>query len=133
MHVVTNFASRQICPSFSIPKELRRIKKQEELEEFSRFEVSYGEAVWDQVLKHRREAEGNPNWRPSWIKGVHYQSQVHKILRQRFYAGSGFAITASPPRKCWRPRPVRFHSSCGEELADRRNNSVLRKFFGKAI
>ena len=30
-----------------------------------------------------------------------------------------------------RRRAVRFHSSCGKELADRRNNSVLWKFPGK--
>jgi hypothetical protein len=31
----------------------------------------------------------------------------------------------------YRRRAVRFHSSCGKELADRRNNSVLRKLSGK--
>jgi hypothetical protein len=61
------------------------MKKQEELEEFSRFEAAYGKAVWDEVLKPRREAEG-PNWRPSWIKGVAYQIQVNKILWEQFYA-----------------------------------------------
>ena len=73
-------------PLLSIAKELRRMKKQEELEEFERFEVAYGEAVWEQVLKARREAEGNPNWRPSWMEGVSYQTQVNKILREQFYA-----------------------------------------------
>jgi hypothetical protein len=37
------------------------MKKREELEDFSRFEAVYGRAVWAEVLKHRREAEGNPN------------------------------------------------------------------------
>jgi hypothetical protein len=38
------------------------------------------------VLKPRREAEGSPNWRPSWTEGVRYQTQVNKILRQKFCA-----------------------------------------------
>jgi hypothetical protein len=54
-------------PLLSIAKELRQMKKQEELEEFGRFEAVHAKAVWDQLLKHCREAEGNPNWRPSWI------------------------------------------------------------------
>ena len=62
------------------------MKKQEDLEEFERFQAAYGKAVWDQVLKQRREAEGNPNWRPSWIEGVRYQTEVYKILREQFYA-----------------------------------------------
>ena len=51
-----------------------------------RFEAAFGEAVWEKVLKQRREAEGNPNWRPSWMEGVGYQSEVYKILRERFAA-----------------------------------------------
>jgi hypothetical protein len=70
-------------PLLSIAKELRRMKQQEELEAFSRFEAAYGKAVWDEVLKPRREAEG-PNWRPSWIEGMCYQNQVFKIVRQQF-------------------------------------------------
>jgi hypothetical protein len=73
-------------PLLSVPKELRRMKKQEELEEFDRFEAAYGKAVWEEVLKARREAEGNPNWRPNWMEGVGYQSEVYKILRERFAA-----------------------------------------------
>jgi hypothetical protein len=73
-------------PLLSIAKELRRMKDQETSEEFSRFEAAYGEAVWDEVLKARREAEGNPNWRPNWMEGVRCQSEVYKILRERFYA-----------------------------------------------
>ena len=41
------------------------MKKQEELEEFERFEAVHGKAVWQEVLKERREAEGNPNWQPT--------------------------------------------------------------------
>jgi hypothetical protein len=73
-------------PLLPIAKELRRIKRQEELEEFERFEAVHGKAVWQEVLKPRREAEGNPNWRPSWMDGVSYQTQVHKILWEQFYA-----------------------------------------------
>jgi hypothetical protein len=71
-------------PLLSIPKELRPMKKQEELEEFSRFEAVHRKAVWDQVLKARREAEGNPNWRPGWMEGVRCNSEVYKILRGQF-------------------------------------------------
>jgi hypothetical protein len=71
-------------PLLPIPKELRRMKRQEDLEEFERFEAVYGKAVWDEVLKERREAEGNPNWRPSWMEGVSHQSEVYKILREQF-------------------------------------------------
>jgi hypothetical protein len=55
-------------PLLPIAKELRRMKRQEDLEEFERFEVACGEAVWEEVLKARREAEGNPNWRPSRMR-----------------------------------------------------------------
>jgi hypothetical protein len=68
-------------PLLPIAKELRRIKRQEELEEFERFQAVYGEAVWEEVLKARREAEGNPNWRPSWMEGMRCQSEIYKILR----------------------------------------------------
>ena len=71
-------------PLLSIPRELRRIKRQEELEEFSRFEAAHSKAVWEEVLKSRREAEGNPNWRPSWMEGMCLQSQVNKTLWEQF-------------------------------------------------
>ena len=73
-------------PLLPIAKELRRIKRREDLEEFERFEAVYGKAVWEEVVKARREAEGNPNWRPGWTQGVRYQTQVNKILWERFYA-----------------------------------------------
>ena len=73
-------------PLLPIAKELRRMKKQEELEEFSRFEAAYGKAGWEEVLKARREAEGNPNWRPTWMEGLCIQNQVRKILLEQFYA-----------------------------------------------
>ena len=46
------------------------MKKQEELEELERFEAVQGKAVWEEVLRYRREAEGNQNWRPTWMEGV---------------------------------------------------------------
>ena len=85
-------------PLLPIAKELRRIKKQEELEEFERFEALHGKAVWQEVLKPRREAEGDPNWRPSWIEGGSYQTEVNKILRQKFYAA----------RQRWRSLPIKI-------------------------
>jgi hypothetical protein len=71
-------------PLLSVAKELRRMKDQETSEEFSRFEAVYGEAVWEEVLKARREAEGNPNWQPNSLQGMYLQSQVHKTLREQF-------------------------------------------------
>jgi hypothetical protein len=85
-------------PLLPIAKELRRIKRQEELEEFERFEAAYGKAVWEEVLKPRREAEGNPNWRPSWMEGISYQTQVNKILRAQFYAA----------RQRWQSLPIKI-------------------------
>jgi len=73
-------------PLLSIPKELRRMKQQEELEAFSWFEAAHGPAFWARVLQARRRAEGNPNWRPNWMDGIHYQNQVYAALRARFSA-----------------------------------------------
>jgi hypothetical protein len=85
-------------PLLPIAKELRRIKRQEELEEFERFEAVHGKAVWQEVLKPRREAEGNPNWRPSWMEGVHYQNEVSKILWEQLYAA----------RQRWQSLPIKI-------------------------
>ena len=85
-------------PLLPIAKEPRRIKRQEDLEEFERFEAVHGKAVWEEVLKARREAEGNPNWRPSWMEGVPYQSEVSKILRGQFYAA----------RQRWQSLPIKI-------------------------
>jgi hypothetical protein len=71
-------------PLLSIPKELRRMKQQEEWKAFRRFEAVNGRTVWEQVLEARRLAEGNSNWRPSWMVGMGYQNQVHAVLRARF-------------------------------------------------
>jgi hypothetical protein len=83
-------------PPLSIPKELRRMKHQEELEAFRRFEAAHGPGVWAQVLKERRQAEGNPNWRPSWTEGVRCQNEVGAILRAQWE--ESLAIPASQPR-----------------------------------
>ena len=88
----------------SAAMELHRMKAQEISEEFSRFEAAHGKAVWQEVLKPRREAEGDPNWRPSCMEGVSYQTQVNKILWEQFYAArrvaslnSGAADALKPP------------------------------------
>ena len=61
------------------------MKQQEELEAFSRFEAVHGPAVWAQVLEARRQAEGNPNWRPNnWMEGIRCQNQVRAVLKARF-------------------------------------------------
>jgi len=71
-------------PILTIPKELRRMWRQAELQAFERFEAANGAAVWKQVLKPRQEAAANPNWRPTWMEAVHYQREVSKILREQF-------------------------------------------------
>ncbi len=71
-------------PLLSVVPELRRMKQAEISEEFARFEAAHGRAVWDLVLKSRREAEGKRNWRPGWSEGARLQSEVHKILWARF-------------------------------------------------
>jgi hypothetical protein len=73
-------------PLLPIARELRRMKEQEDLEEFERFAAGRRTAVLEEVLQPRREAEGNPNWRPSWMEGISYQTQVNKMLREQFYA-----------------------------------------------
>ena len=80
-------------PLLSTVKELRRMKEHEDGElrriEFEQFEAQYQKEVWDAVLRPRREAEGDPNWFPrNWAEGVRYQSEVYKILRERFAAAS---------------------------------------------
>jgi hypothetical protein len=83
-------------PLLSIPKELRRLKQQEELEAFRRFEAAHGPSVWARVLEARRQSEGNPNWRPNWMEGVRYQNEVGAILRAQWE--ESLAIPASQPR-----------------------------------
>jgi hypothetical protein len=78
-------------PLLSTVKELRRMKEHEDGElrriEFEQFEAQHQKEVWDAVLRPRREAEGDLNWFPrNWAEGVGYQSDVYKILRERFAA-----------------------------------------------
>jgi hypothetical protein len=74
-------------PLLSTVKELRRLKQYEDGELFERFKAQHRDVVWEEVLKPRRAAEGNPNWFPrNWAEGVGYQSEVYKILRERFAA-----------------------------------------------
>jgi hypothetical protein len=74
-------------PILSIPREVRIMKEREDNREFSEafgpFAAANRQAVWDQVLKTRRQIEGQ-NWRPSWIEGMAYQAEVFRILRERF-------------------------------------------------
>lgn len=55
-------------------------------EAFGPFEAKNRQAAWDEVLQPRREALGDPEWRPSWIAGMGYASEVGRILRERFEA-----------------------------------------------
>jgi hypothetical protein len=85
-------------PLLSTVKELRRMKQHDDAElrrmEFEGFEAVHRKEVWDQVLNSRREAEGNLNWFPrNWSEGVSYQSDVYKILRERF------AVEKSPTHR----------------------------------
>jgi hypothetical protein len=99
-------------PLLPIAKELRRIKRQEDLEEASRFEAQHRKEVWDHVLKPRREAEGNPNWRPNWIEGVGYQTQVNKILWEQLYAARRRRVLNSGGSGC-------------PEIASRSQNTLM--------
>jgi hypothetical protein len=76
-------------PLLPIVQELRRLKQQADAEEFERFEAAHRKAIWDEVLKPRREAEGNPNWQPSWMEGMQYENKVRSLLRKRY--GDGLA------------------------------------------
>ena len=62
------------------------MKRQEELEAFSRFEAVHGSAVWAQVLELRRRAGGNSNRWPNYMEGIRYQNEVRAVLKARFSA-----------------------------------------------
>ncbi len=74
-------------PLLSVAQELRCMKRQEDSAEFERFEMVYGKAVLDQLLKRRREAEGQ-NWRPNFMEGMCLQNKVRGILWRQFRASS---------------------------------------------
>ena len=74
-------------PLLSIPRGLRRMKENEVAQEFERFEIAHRDTIWDAVLKPRREAEGDPNWRPrNTFEGLGYQKEVFNTLKKQFYA-----------------------------------------------
>jgi hypothetical protein len=72
-------------PLLSIPKELRRMKETDDAAAFETFAAVHRGAVWDAVLAVKREARGAPHWQPTdWMEGMAFQSEVGRILRQRF-------------------------------------------------
>ena len=76
-------------PLLAVAAEWRRMKELEDRQAFEQFAAVHAQAVLDDLLKRRRETEGNPNWRPSWMEGVRYQTRVNKILREKFWAARG--------------------------------------------
>jgi hypothetical protein len=84
--VARNRIREQAClPPLSIPKELRRMKEVADAAKFEAFANAHRAAVWDEVLGAKRQASGEPNWYPSgWMQGLAFQSEVSRILRQRF-------------------------------------------------
>jgi len=77
-------------PLLPIAKELRHMKEEDDRQGFSEafgpFAAKHRRAVWAEILKPRREALSDPNWRPNWIAGMGYQGEVFRILRERFEA-----------------------------------------------
>jgi hypothetical protein len=74
-------------PLLSIAKELRRMKTAEEEAKFEAFTAVHEGAVWDEVLAPERERRGQPDWRPSsFMEGLAFQSQVNRVLHERFNA-----------------------------------------------
>ena len=71
-------------PLLPVVRELRRTKEQEDREEFERFSAANGRAILEVMLKRRREAEGNPHWRPNFLEGMSLQNQVRGILLAQF-------------------------------------------------
>ncbi len=69
-------------PLLPVVQELRKMKRQEDQEEFDRFAAVHREAIVEQVLKPWRD--DNPNRRPNFLEGMGYQNQIHKILWERF-------------------------------------------------
>jgi hypothetical protein len=78
-------------PLLSIAKELRRMKTAEDQAKFEAFAAVHGRAVWDELLAPERKRRRQPDWRPtSFMEGLALQSQVSKILRERFIAQQHF-------------------------------------------
>jgi hypothetical protein len=75
-------SSRSRTPLLAVTAELKRMKRRDEQQALERYAAEHRAAVWDEVLKTRREVAG-PNWRPSWADGVGYQADIHRIIRRR--------------------------------------------------
>ncbi len=78
-------------PLLKVSKEWRRMKAAENVrrysETFGKFVGENSEAVWVEVFTPIRKANGDPNWKPKCCsEGVGYQSEVYRILRERFEA-----------------------------------------------
>jgi hypothetical protein len=72
-------------PLLSIPKELRRMKEAADRAEFEAFADANRSTVWEEVLATKRQGRDEPNWQPSgWMEAMAFQSEVSRILRQRF-------------------------------------------------
>lgn len=79
-------------PLLSIPRELRRMKDAADAASFREFAAGHMVSVRDEVLERVREATRRPNWRPtSFMAGLAVNSQVNKILRERFNASRSSA------------------------------------------
>jgi len=65
--------------------------------EFEAFAAIHRRAVWDEVLSPERERRKQPDWRPtSFMEGLAFQSQVSKILRERFKVARAAKTTEAP-------------------------------------
>jgi|SRR6516162_717363 len=84
--IARNRIPEEAClPLLSIPKELRRMKEAAIAAKFEAFANVHGAAVWNEVLATKRQGRGEPHWqRSSWMQGMAFQSEVSRILRQRF-------------------------------------------------
>jgi hypothetical protein len=90
--IARNRIRAEAClPLLSIPKELRRMKEAADTAEFEAFADANRGMVCDEVLATKRQARGEPNWRPSeWMEGLALQARVSKILHERFIAQQHF-------------------------------------------
>jgi hypothetical protein len=86
-------------PLLSIPKELRRMKQQDDSVEFEHFAAAHRATVWDRILESGRDATGNPEWRPGWMQGLSCQNEVYKALRIQFKMALWMAREDTSPRK----------------------------------
>jgi hypothetical protein len=79
--IARNRIRAEAClPLLSIPKELRRMKEAADAAKFEAFADGHKGAVWDEMLATKREARGEPNWRPSsWMEGIAFQAEVPTV------------------------------------------------------